>query len=70
MDQPTESMITEINILPDGRVCLFGASRQVLELLDAIDWDEASLQSRIDQIHASKTAARDVAHLTNRIARP
>ena len=27
-----ESSISEINILPDGRVCLFGTSQQVLEL--------------------------------------
>jgi hypothetical protein len=43
-----DSSISEINILPDGRVCLFGASQQVLEMLDAIPWGDPALKSRIE----------------------
>jgi hypothetical protein len=32
----------------DGRVALFGASRQVLEMLDAVPWDDPTLRSRIE----------------------
>lgn len=45
-----DSSISEINILPDGRVCLFGASQQVLEILDAIPLGDPTLRSRIDCI--------------------
>jgi len=31
-----ETNLTEIEILTDGRILLFGASREVLELLDSI----------------------------------
>jgi hypothetical protein len=43
-----DSSISEINILPDGRVCVFGASQQVLEILDAIPLADPILQSRIE----------------------
>ena len=54
-----ESSISEINILPDGRVCVFGASQQVLEVLDAIPLDDAALQDRIECLHAGSTVARE-----------
>ncbi len=43
----TETAITEITFLPDGRLCLFGASREVLELLGSLDLGDASLDSRL-----------------------
>jgi hypothetical protein len=43
-----DSSISEINILPDGRICLFGASQQVLDALDAIPLGDPALKSRID----------------------
>ena len=48
-----ESSICEIDILPDGRVCLFGASRQVLEMLDAAALGDAALRSRIERLRAA-----------------
>ena len=42
--------ISEINILPDGRVCLFGASQQLLELMDAIPLGDPALRNRIDSL--------------------
>lgn len=32
MQAENESNITELEILPDGRICVFGASREVLEI--------------------------------------
>jgi hypothetical protein len=46
-----ESSLSEISILPDGRVYLFGASRQVLELLQAIPLGDPALAERIDGLH-------------------
>jgi hypothetical protein len=48
---------SEINILPDGRICLFGASRQLLEMLDAMHLADPSLKSRIDRLRSE-----DVTH--------
>jgi hypothetical protein len=47
--------ISEINILPDGRVCLFGASSQVLEILDAISMGDPALSDRIASLRAAET---------------
>jgi len=54
-----DSSISEINILSDGRVCLFGASRQVLEMLDAIPLGDPALKSRTDclRVAAAQPAA-------------
>ena len=53
MSPEDDSSISEINILPDGRVCLFGASRQVLEILDAIPLGDPALRDRIERLRAS-----------------
>jgi hypothetical protein len=45
-----DNSISEIDILPDGRVCLFGASRQVLEVLDAIPLGDPALRGRIERL--------------------
>ena len=36
MQAEDESNITELEILPDGRICVFGASREVLEIFKEI----------------------------------
>jgi hypothetical protein len=54
MDLEDDSPITEIDILPDGRVCLFGASQQVLEILDGIPLGDPALRSRIDGLRAAR----------------
>jgi hypothetical protein len=59
MSLEDEAAISEINILPDGRVCVFGASQQVLELLDAIPLGDASLQNRIECLHSDSTVATE-----------
>ncbi len=52
-----DSSISEINILPDGRVCLFGASQQVLEILEAIPWGDPALKSRIERCCGAAVSA-------------
>ncbi len=56
MSDEEDASISEINILPDGRVCLFGASQQVLEVLDAIPLGDPALRTRIDCLHAAESA--------------
>jgi hypothetical protein len=46
-----DSSISEISILPDGRVCVFGASRRVLEMLDAVHLGDPTLKDRIDCLY-------------------
>lgn len=36
MEAEDESNMTELEILPDGRICVFGASREVLEIFQAM----------------------------------
>lgn len=43
-----ESAISEITILPDGRVFILGASRQVLETLAALNPRDANLNRRLE----------------------
>ncbi len=45
-----ESSISEINILPDGRICIFGTSLQVLEMLDAIPLGDPALRRRVEAV--------------------
>ena len=58
----SESAISEMTFLPDGRICLFGASRELLELLGSLNLGDASLDIRLTAIRgASKglTAPHD-----------
>ncbi len=54
MEWEDESAISEINILADGRICIFGASQQVLEALDAIDLGDPALRRRVEALHAAQ----------------
>jgi hypothetical protein len=42
-----ETAMTEITFLPDGRLCLFGASREILELMSSLQLGDTSLDSRL-----------------------
>lgn len=48
-----ETAITEITFLPDGRICLFGASHQILELLGELNLGDTPLNARLASVHAS-----------------
>lgn len=51
MNADDETAITEIELLPDGRICVFGMSKQVLELLSALQPDPASnVSQRLEQV--------------------
>jgi len=50
-----ETAITELTFLPDGRICLFGASREVLELLSSLNLGDASLDLRLAAVRRAPT---------------
>jgi hypothetical protein len=43
-----ETAVSEITILPDGRVFVLGASRQVLAILESLNPDDAALKRRLE----------------------
>jgi hypothetical protein len=45
-----ETNITEIELLPDGRICVFGASLEVLEVLDELQANtDGAIRRRLDR---------------------
>ncbi|HQX53827.1 MAG TPA: hypothetical protein PLY87_24735 [Planctomycetaceae bacterium] len=50
-----ETAITELTFLPDGRICLFGASREVLELLGMLQLGDTSLDARLAALRTQPT---------------
>ena len=48
-----ETAITDIRIAPDGRVFVFGASGQVLEMLSDLGWGDDNLQARLKFLKTS-----------------
>lgn len=66
MSAADENLTTEIELLPDGRICVFGASLEVLELIDDVQGgsDEA-LRRRLIAIRRHMAAGRiDVKNFT------
>ncbi|MEK6260290.1 MAG: hypothetical protein AABP62_16860 [Planctomycetota bacterium] len=51
-----ETAISEMTFLPDGRLCLFGASLELLELLGSLNLGDATLDVRLA---AARRAATD-----------
>jgi hypothetical protein len=47
-----ETAITEISILPDGRVCVFGASRRVLAVLAELESRDDAVRERAEYVEA------------------
>ena len=45
-----ETDVSEITIQPDGRVFVFGASRQVLELLESLSPTDQKLRRVVEEI--------------------
>ena len=45
-----ETRVTEISIAADGRIYVFGASRQVIELLSDLQLGDPSLDRRAQQM--------------------
>jgi hypothetical protein len=56
MQADDETNVTEIELLPDGRICLFGASREVLTVLDELlDGRNEELHQRLQIIHGDQS---------------
>ena len=47
MESDDETAMSEITILPDGRVFVLGASLQVLEILEVLSPEDAALKERL-----------------------
>lgn len=47
-----EARISEISILPDGRICVFGLSREVIALLGDLSFTDPALDERIEHLRA------------------
>ena len=45
-----ESLITEVTIAPDGRVYVFGTSRQILDVLESLQPDDAIVQRLLQHV--------------------
>src|SRR4051794_3240830 len=45
-----EDMITEITIAPDGRVYVFGMSRQVMQMMEVLEPNDAKLQRLLQHV--------------------
>ena len=50
METDDESTLTEISILGDGRICVFGASAAVLSVLAGLCPADAELQRRVEHV--------------------
>jgi hypothetical protein len=48
-----ETAISEITIAPDGRIYVFGASFEVLEVIEKLASPDAEIRRRVDQIRSA-----------------
>jgi hypothetical protein len=54
MNADDETNITDIDLLPDGRICVFGTSLEVLEVLDQLQCGaDAAVHERLDSLRSS-----------------
>jgi hypothetical protein len=53
MKDDDETALSEITILPDGRMFVLGASRQLLEVLEILCPNDATLEQRLKQAGAT-----------------
>jgi hypothetical protein len=51
-----ESYLTEIELLPDGRICLFGSSVQILALLRDLGLADQGVLRRLELAESPSTA--------------
>ncbi|MGA2440765.1 MAG: hypothetical protein ABSH08_07390 [Tepidisphaeraceae bacterium] len=58
-----ETTMTEITVHPDGRVCIFGTSRQILDVLIGLNPHSSKLNRLLGQVRRIESAqgeAREV----------
>ncbi len=65
MNADDEVNITDIELMPDGRIYVFGTSLEVLDVLDALQGGQDDIVSR--RIAAQQIAVAAVATRANRI---
>ncbi len=66
MKADDETDMTDIELLPDGRIFVFGASRQVLELLRGLEGPSQSpTESRLRVLLESTDASHDLSGPTD-----
>ena len=51
-----ETRISEITIMPNGQIYVFGMSRQVLELLDDLNFGDRSVRQRREHLRTLELA--------------
>jgi hypothetical protein len=51
-----ETTMTEITVHPDGRVCIFGTSRQVLDVLIGLNPHSSKLNRLLDHVRRIESA--------------
>jgi hypothetical protein len=59
---PDETLITELTITPDGRIFVFGLSREVLDLLKNLNCCSDDIKQRMDYV--DKLEQSDQSRLT------
>jgi len=52
LEPEDETQLSEISILPDGRVCIFGASRQVIDAVAALNPSDPAIRRRVERLQA------------------
>jgi len=54
-----EKNVTELTIAPDGRIFVFGTSRQILEVLAALQPADEKLQRLLGHVHALEASQNE-----------
>jgi hypothetical protein len=54
-DISDETLITEVTIAPDGRIYVFGTSRQILDVLESLQPDDAIVQRLLQRVREPET---------------
>ncbi len=57
-----ENKLTELEIAPDGRIYLFGASAEMLEILSRLFSDNQAVQLRHEQIQRQTSVPAAAVH--------
>ena len=65
MNADDETNITDIQLLPDGRICVFGLSAEVLEVLDELQGGRDTVISGRMRAHQLPVAASAHPPLSN-----
>lgn len=65
MKPEDETAISEITILPDGRICVFGASQQLIHILNDLNPNDEAMRQRIEQPATGQEAAKNFARAGN-----